>query len=95
MVENRINERIDMKSKAIIFGGLVIGLLARRAGAVMLGVVSAGVVLAMSKVYGFPILNSMNLWGGLVLTVSLIVGLMTGRLSPQSPHKPVKRAAER
>jgi len=27
MVENRINERIDMKSKAIIFGGLVIGLL--------------------------------------------------------------------
>jgi hypothetical protein len=63
---------------------LVIVLLARRTRGALLGFVAAGVLLAMSKVYGFPVLNSMNLWGGLILTASLITGLMTGKLFPPS-----------
>jgi hypothetical protein len=64
---------------------LLVGLLARRARPAIVGVAAAGVALAMSKVYGFPILNSMNLWGGLLLTLLLIVGLMTGKLLPGGP----------
>jgi len=62
---------------------LVVGLAARRARPAFLGIVAAGVALSMARVYGFPILNSMNLWGSLILTVSLTVGLMTGKLLPQ------------
>jgi hypothetical protein len=73
---------------------LLTGLLARRARPGYLGTAALGVGLSMSKVYGFPILNSLNLWGGLVLTAFLIVGLLKGGLLPGAlprSGKPGKR----
>jgi hypothetical protein len=74
---------------------LLVGLSARRARAAVVAVAAAGVLLAMSKVYGFPFLNSMNLWGGLLLTVSLTVGLLTGKLVPPPPPAAVKKGPRR
>jgi hypothetical protein len=44
----------------------------------------AGIALILAKVYGFPILESMNLWGGLIITACLATGLLTKKFQP--PH---------
>ncbi len=55
---------------------LVIILLTRRIKSPWPGIIGAGIALVMAKVYGFPILDSLNLWGGIILTTTLAVGLL-------------------
>ena len=63
---------------------LVIILLTRRIKLPWLGGIGAGIALVMAKVYGFPILDSLNLWGGIFLTTCLATGLLTKKFQP--PH---------
>jgi hypothetical protein len=62
---------------------LVTILLARRIKLPWVGGICAGIALVTAKVYGFPILNSLNLWGGIILTICLATGLLTKKILPQ------------
>lgn len=64
---------------------LVIILLTRRIKSPWLGVIGTGIALAMAKVYGFPVLDSLNLWGGIILTTSLTAGLLRKSFVSQVP----------
>jgi hypothetical protein len=44
--------------------------------------IGAGIALVSAKVYGFPILDSLNLWGGIILTICLASGLLSKRILP-------------
>lgn len=70
---------------------LLTGLAARRASPAALAIAGAGVALTMAKIYGFPVLDSLNLWGGLTLTVFLAAGLLTKRLFPPPSPGPEPR----
>jgi hypothetical protein len=48
-----------------------------------LAAIALGVILVMSKNYGFPVLSTINLWGNLILTASLTFGLLTKKLLPR------------
>lgn len=61
---------------------LVILLLTRRIKLPWLVGIGAGIALVMAKVYGFPILDSLNLWGGIILTTCLATGLLTKKFQP-------------
>jgi hypothetical protein len=61
---------------------LVIILLTRRIKLPWLGGIGAGIALVMAKVYGFPILDSLNMWGGIILTTCLGAGLLTKKFLP-------------
>jgi hypothetical protein len=64
---------------------LVVIVLTRRVKLPWAAGIGAGIALVMAKVYGFPILNSLNLWGGIILTVCLASGLLSKKfLTPQT-----------
>jgi hypothetical protein len=74
---------------------LVTILLARRIKLPWVGGICVGIALVTAKVYGFPILNSLNLWGGIILTICLATGLLTKKFQalqalhdPESTSKP-------
>jgi hypothetical protein len=56
---------------------LVVIVLTRRLKLPWAAAIGAGIALVMAKVYGFPILNSLNLWGGMILTICLASGLLS------------------
>jgi hypothetical protein len=72
---------------------LVIIMLGRRISLPLMVGISIGITLVLAKVYGFPLLDSLNAWGGVLLTTCLTIGLLKrSLLTPGSPKfvKPSK-----
>ena len=44
--------------------------------------IGAGIILVSAKVYGFPFLDSLNLWGGIILSIYLAGGLLAKKIQP-------------
>jgi hypothetical protein len=64
---------------------LVVIVLTRRVKLPWAAGIGAGIALVTAKVYGFPILDSLNLWGGIILTICLASGLLSKKfLAPQT-----------
>jgi hypothetical protein len=72
---------------------LVIIMLGRRISLPLMVGISIGITLVLAKVYGFPLLDSLNTWGGVLLTTCLTIGMLKRcLLIPGSPKfvKPSK-----
>ena len=61
---------------------LVIIILSRRIRLAWVLALGAGIGLVLAKVYGFPLLDSLNTWGAFILTACLAVGLLTKKILP-------------
>jgi len=43
--------------------------------------------LLLAKVYGYPVLDSLNLWGGIILSILLVVRLVKEEWAYREPPK--------
>ncbi len=64
---------------------LLVGLIRKRVKPVYLAVIALGILLIMAKDYGFPILAKLNLWGNVILTTTLFIGLLKKDLLSPKP----------
>ncbi len=63
---------------------LLVGLIRQRVKPAYLAVVGLGILLIMAKDYGIPGLNKLNLWGNILLTTTLSIGLFKKNILPQA-----------
>ena len=67
---------------------LVLILLDRKVEPILVAGFGIGIVLVLAKVYGFPVLDSLNTWGGLILSVCLVISLLKRWFLPSRLSEP-------
>ncbi len=64
---------------------LLVGFIRQQVKPVYLALTVLGILLVMAKDYGIPVLAKLNLWGNMLLTSTLLFGLLKKDLIPLAP----------
>jgi hypothetical protein len=64
---------------------LLVGLVRQQVKPAYLAAVMLGILLVLAKDYGVPGLTKLNLWGNVLLSAMLVIGLLKKDLLPQTP----------